>query len=119
MIPIKNYCKTAIENEDIFKDILRDLRYHREERPLGNLVPTDLQTELPINEIFEMYSSRKSLVRLGKFTICDFVVPQPDTAKIIFKNFSGGLTGGAAQLEYLVRSGKSVEYKNGEIIFIS
>ncbi len=119
MIQIKNYSKTAIENEDVFKDILRDLRDHREERPLGNLVPTDLQTELPINELFEIYSTRKGLVRLGKFTICDFAVPQPDTAKIIFENFAGGLTGGTAQLEYLVRPDNSVEYKGGEIIFKS
>ena len=53
---VQNYYQTAIENEEIFRNVLRDLRDHRKERPMGRYVPEDLETEADLHDIFSRYS---------------------------------------------------------------
>ena len=50
------YLSIARQNEKIFKAILQDLREHKQERPLGCLIPLNLDAESTIEEIYEKYS---------------------------------------------------------------
>jgi hypothetical protein len=113
MIPVNDYCQTATENEAVFRNVLTDLRNNRAQRPMGSYVPEDLKTDLPLDKFFEMYSAGQ---RYGRFTICDFQMPKPDSAKLSFKDVAF-MSGGGAELEYLVKEDKSVEYRSHGIIF--
>lgn len=115
MIPIRDYRQIALENERVFRNILSDLRDNRTKREFGNLVPSNLQTDLSVDKLFEIHSTGR---RYGKFTICDFVIPQPDVAKFTFENVAC-LSGGGAELEYMIKPDNDVEYKSGRVIFIS
>ncbi|MBW2996688.1 hypothetical protein KY332_05320 [Candidatus Woesearchaeota archaeon] len=115
MIPGQDYRQVARENEVVFKNVLRDLRDNRAERPMGMYVPEDLETETELDEIFQKYSEGN---RHGRFTICDFERPQPDSAILSFKNVAI-LSGGGAELEYLVKEDNSVEYKGHGMTFRS
>jgi hypothetical protein len=107
MFMVRDYRQTARENEAVFRNVLRDLRDHREERPMGRYVPEDLETEASIDEIFRRYSGGQ---RTGIFTIADFTRPEKTRATIGFGDIDT-LSGGGAELLYLVREDDSVEYK--------
>ncbi len=62
----KDYRPIAKANEEVFRNILRDIKKNSSERFFGKIVPEDLQTELPIDELYELYSAGD---REGKFTI--------------------------------------------------
>jgi hypothetical protein len=115
MIPVQDYRETVKENEVVFRNVLTDLRDNRAQRPLGSLVPEDLKTDLPLEELFEMYSAGR---RYGIFTICNFERPQPDSAKLIFENVTM-MSGGGAELEYFVKEDDSVEYQRHGMLFRS
>ena len=101
------YYKRARDNEPVFRNILRDLRDNREKRPMGFYIPKDLESEADLKEIFERYSEGQ---RSGIFTIDDFTMPDRNSATISFKDIAP-LSGGGAELEYLVRENGSVKYK--------
>ncbi len=104
----ENYYQTAIENEDIFRNVLRDLRDNRKERPMGAYVPEDLETEANLQDIFTKYSGG---YRYGKFTIILFSRLTTDNlARIIFQDIAC-LSGGGADLEYVVNPDNSVVFK--------
>jgi len=112
---IKDYYQTAKENEEVFRNVLRDLRENRIKRPLGEYVPEDLETDLSLDEIFAKYSKRSpklaNIVSLmGGFTITNFTRPNKSKATIRFQNIAP-LSGGGAELEYLVKKDDSVQYK--------
>jgi len=107
MYLVKNYYQTAIENEFIFRNLLRDLRDNRLERPMGDYIPQNLETELEIFDIFEKYSQGE---RDGKFTITDFQRPIKYLAIIEFQNITT-LSSGGARLRYLTKADFSVEYE--------
>jgi hypothetical protein len=115
MMPEKNYLETAIENEEIFRNVLNDMKDNRAQRPMGAYIPENLKTDLPVNELFEMYSAGK---RYGVFTICNFEMSDPNSAKLSFKDIAC-MSGGGAELKYLVREDKSVEYQGSGMVFMS
>jgi len=107
MFGVRDYYQVARENEDVFRNVLRDLRDHRTERPMGSYVPQDLETEANIDEIFRKYSEG---MRTGRFTIMNFTRPDKTKATISFQNIAI-LSGGGAELCYLVKEDDSVQYK--------
>ncbi len=115
MIPVQDYLPVAKVNETVFRNVLVDLKANRDKRPMGAYVPEDIKTDLPLEELFEMYSAGQ---RYGIFTICNFERPQPDSAKLSFKDVAT-LSGGGAELEYLVKEDNSVEYQGHGIVFRS
>ena len=115
MMKIQDYLKTANENEEIFRNILRDLKDKRIEKPLGDLIPEDLKTDLPLEELFEMYSAGK---RYGIFTICNFTIPEKNCAILTFENVAL-MSGGGAELKYLIKEDNSIEYKGRGMLFRS
>jgi len=106
-----NYYQTARENEEVFRNILRDLKENRERRPF---IPGDLDTESNLDEIFQKYSEGN---RYGIFTITNFTRPKRRSATISF-NDSAMLSGGGATLEYRVERDNSVRYKKLESLFM-
>ena len=102
----QDYFETARENEVVFRHILRDLRDHRDERPMGAYGPEDLDTEASLDEIFQKYSQGN---RYGKFTITNFSRLK-ETVTISFQDIAS-LSGGGAELEYIVSEDSSVKYQ--------
>ncbi len=107
MMSAQDYFKIARENEEVFRNVLRDLRDQREERPMGIYVPEDLETEASLDEIFQKYSEGD---RTGIFTIASFSRPEETKATIRFQDIAQ-LSGGGAELAYLVNNDNSVKYE--------
>lgn len=107
MFPVQDYYQLARENEEVFRNVLTDLRKHREERPMGVYVPGDLETEIELDAIFQKYSEGN---RYGRFTITNFTRPDKTKATIEFQDIAT-LSGGGAELEYLVKEDNSVQYQ--------
>lgn len=107
MLPVQSYYQAARENEAVFRNLLRDLRDNRAKRPMGAYVPENLETEIELDEIFKKYSEG---LRYGIFTITDFTRPDKAKATIGFEDIAT-LSGGGAELEYLVKEDNSVEYQ--------
>ena len=105
MFGTNNYLGAALSNEEIFRNILHDLKNNRESRPMGCHIPEDLDTDSPIDQLFEKYSQGH---RYGIFTITNFTV-SGNKAIIGFKNVAT-LSGGGAILEYSVVDEVNVEY---------
>lgn len=105
MLTISNYLSIAIENEIIFKNILRDMRNHRELRPMGIFIPHDLDSESSINEIFQKYSTGR---RHGKFTICNFIINN-GIAILSYRDVAP-LSGGGSVYKYKVNDDKTVTF---------
>ena len=107
MFPVINYYQTARENEEVFRNVLRDLRDNRQKRPQGRYISQDLETEVELDKIFQRYSKG---IRNGKFTITNFT--KVDKAKVIieFQDIAT-ISGGGAELEYLVKEDNSVQYE--------
>lgn len=103
---VQDYYQTARENEEVFRNILRDLRDCRLRRPGGIYVPADLETKASLDEIFQKYSEG---MRMGRFTITSFSRSEKTKATIGFKDIAP-LSGGGAELEYLVNDNDSVKY---------
>ena len=106
MIHPNNYLPIAQRNEIVFRNVLRHLRENRETLTLGELIPTDLDSEGSLKEIYHNYSDG---ARYGLFTIADFVLPQSDTALITFEMMNGD-DGKGAEFEYRVNPDKSVNF---------
>jgi len=115
MFSVQDYYQTARENEEVFRNILRDLRDNKQERPMGYYVPRNLETEAPLEDLFRRYSKG---IRRGIFTVCNFTMPDKDSATIMFEDIAF-LSGGGAELEYLVKEDNSVEFQKQGIIFMS
>ena len=92
-----NYLEAAQANEAVFRSILRDMKANRSSRPMGGVIPEALETEAPLEDIFNMYSRGN---RMGKFTICDFRVEGTE-AIIEFEDIAF-LSGGGAELIYKI-----------------
>ena len=106
---VNNYFDVARRNETAFRNILRDLKNNREQRPMGLYIPKDLETEANLEVIFEKYSLGDGY---GIFTIHDFLV-DGGFAIIRFRDIAF-LSGGGAGLKYLVKKGGTVEYLKSE-----
>ena len=115
MLPIQNYYQTARENEAIFRSVLKDLRDNRAKRPMGDYVPEDLDTESSLDEIFQKYSEGN---RYGRFTITNFTRPDKAKATIGFRDIAT-LSGGGAELEYIVKEDTSVQYQKPAFTMMS
>jgi hypothetical protein len=103
-----DYYEVARKNEGIFRNILEDLKNNKSKRPMGLYIPEDLKTNLPIEDIFKIYSEGN---RMGQFTIGDFsVYENMSKASISFYDIAI-LSGGGADLEYIV-SGNKVKYNS-------
>ena len=113
MMDVPDYLQVAKNNEAVFRNILRDLRDNRKQRPMGIYVPEDLETEAELEIIFEKYSSGN---RYGIFTITDFVV-EDEVATIGLEDIAA-LSGGGASLIYSV-NGDTVKYLKPEIVMMS
>ncbi len=112
----KDYYLIARENEEIFRNVLKDLRENRAERPMGEYIPEGLETELLLDEIFDKYSKRdrKSEIPaslIGGFTITNFTRPNNKSKVTIEFQDIAPLSSGGAELEYLIKKDKSVKYK--------
>ncbi|MBN2454513.1 hypothetical protein JXB11_03125 [Candidatus Woesearchaeota archaeon] len=106
MFGVQDYYETARENEEVFRNVLRDLRDNRGKRPMGMYVPEDLETEASLDEIFQKYSEGQ---RMGRFTIDSFSRPEKTRATISFRDVAP-LSGRGAELEYLVNDDNSIKY---------
>jgi hypothetical protein len=102
----QNYYSRARENERVFRNILKDLKQNSHRRPGGDYVPLDLNTELSLDEIFRNYSEG---CRMGVFTILDFS-RENDVARLSFQDVAP-LSGGGAELEYLVMGDGFVKFR--------
>ncbi len=111
----QDYFQIARENEEVFRNILRDMKSNRKIRPGGNYIPKDLATELPLDQLFEQYSKGQ---RYGRFTILNFSRPNTETSSILFQDVAA-LSGGGAELEYLVKQDSSVEFVKAGMIWRS
>ena len=107
-----NYKMIAQENEVVFRNILRDMKANRIKRPMRMFIPSNLETELEIEAFVQKYSAGE---RMGKFTIDDFRRSK-ELAVISFNNVAP-LSGGGAQLEYLVKPDNAIEYYGASSIF--
>lgn len=117
MYPVQDYRQAARDNENVFRNILRDLKANHEHRPGGLYVPEDLETEAPLDKIFEKYSYGR---RYGIFTITDFSTAQTEfeiTALIAFEDVAT-LSGGGARLKYRVDE-DGVSYLEPDCVFMS
>lgn len=114
MSQIMKYLQIAVENEEVFRNILRDLKNNKGKRPMGVFIPDDLDTEAHLNEIFRKYSEGD---RTGIFTIIDFKI-KGATAIIGFKDVAI-LSGGGASLKYKVNENKTVTYLEPESTMMS
>ncbi len=115
MSPVQSYYQVARENEAVFRNVLRDLRENRANRPMGHLIPGELNPEVTLDEIFQKWSEG---VRHGIFTITTFTRPEKDVATIGFQDIAT-LSGRGATLEYLVKEDNSVEYKGPTLTMMS
>jgi hypothetical protein len=130
---VANYRQRAIDNEPVFKNVLRDMRDNRQNRPVGEYIPVDLMTEASPMAIFEKYSV--GYIGDRKFTICDFR-RESDLAWIKFEHFyfvkpaegklikpAGGLIKpspfvcAGAELEYRVLTNDRVQYRRARSTF--
>ena len=107
---ISNFLPIAKKHEAVFRNILRDMKQHREEIPRGLYIPRDLDSESSVENIVDKYLN-------GRFVIYDFAMPENTKATILFGE-EGILSGGGAQLEYFV-DGASVRYLRAPIEFVS
>ena len=105
MIQGQNYLRVAMENETVFRNILRDLKKNRKERPMGVYIDVELETEIGVEEIYTKYSAGN---RMGVFTIDNFEV-DGNVTLFSFKNMAT-LSGGGAVLKYKVNEDQTVEY---------
>jgi len=111
----EDYRAIAQENEPVFRNVLRDMKSNRGKRPGGIYIPEDLETEATIDAFFEKYSAGN---RYGRFTINDFSRPSEDSAVIAFADVAC-MSGGGAELEYLVKPDNSVEFRKPGMVFMS
>ncbi len=105
-----SYYETARKNENVFRNVLKDLRDNSEKRPVGFIIPKDLETEVEFNKLFEKHYERK---RKGMFTITNFIRDK-NIAGIVYQN-----SGVGAELEYFVNEDNSVTYKESNGIFMN
>lgn len=110
-----DYFQIARENEEVFRNVLRDLKGNRGIRPMGMYIPQDLDTEASLDEIFGKYSRGE---RSGRFRITSFSRPEKSKATIGFDDVVP-LSGGGAELEYLVNEDKSVKYEKPVFVMMS
>ncbi len=110
----RDYYRIAKENEEVFKNILRDLKERREKGLVFSIVPKDLETELELDEFFKKYSEGN---RTGKFTITSFT--REDTKATMGFEDLAPLSGICTQLEYLVKKDNSIEYKKPVFVAMS
>jgi len=108
-----NYLQIARSHEEVFRNVLRDLRDNRAQRPMGLYLPENLETDAGLEVIFEKYSLG---MRYRRFTITDFTVNE-GSATIAFEDVAL-LSGGGACLKYSV-NGNAVEYVEDEYVFMS
>ena len=111
----QDYYQTVRDNEEVFRNILRDMKLNREKRPMGAYIPKDLDAELTLDLLFKQYLEGQ---RMGKFTILNFSRPDEVTAMLTFQDVAP-LSGGGAELEYLVKQDSSVEFKKSVCVWRS
>ena len=102
----KNYFQEARENEEIFRNILMDVKTNRGTLPRGEYIPQEIDIEMELEDIFKTYSDPMGY-RAGRFTIFNFSRPNGEEAIFSF----GALLKGGAELEYLVKQDNSVEFR--------
>jgi len=110
-----DYLSVAKQYEEVFRNVLRDLRLNGRPKLPAYSIPEVLGTEATLDDIFMKYSTGN---RNGLFTICDFTRPAEDAAHIFIKN-TAPLSGGGAELRYLVEKDNSVVFKRQGIVFLS
>lgn len=113
MLVERDYYEAARENEEVFRNILRDLKEHRSERPMGIYLPDNLETEAPLEEIFRRYSEGE---RTRQFTISGFS-RTGDKAELSFGDIAP-LSGGGASLEYEVANDSQVRFSKAKSAFM-
>ena len=103
MFTVHNYFPVARANEAVFRNVLRDLR--DKQRPL---VPKNLETEAPLEEILQKYSHDAGF----GFSITDFSMGWwlGRKAAIDYQNVVP-FSGGGIKLKYSVKKDSSVRYK--------
>ncbi len=114
MLNINDYLRRAEEYEEVFRNVLRDIKSNRNTRPLGCLVPEDIATEIPLEELYAKYSAGE---RYGVFSICDFYI-DGNTAHFSFQN-TAMLSGSGTTLRYKIKEDNIVEYSSSYATFMS
>jgi hypothetical protein len=112
MMHVRDYRGSARRQEKVFRNILADLVVNRHERPLGQQIPPNLDSQSSIDSIFHKYSENEL------FSICDFKMVANNSAIIAFRYGLNDLAGGA-ELEYFVGKNGSVRYKRQILIYDS
>ena len=107
----------ARENEKVFRNVLRDLRDNRDNRPQGRSIPEDLNPEGPLEDI--LYDDTKR-PNTGRFSIRDVTMMTEINCLWIewriYPNPKSG-SGVGAQYHYRINPDNSVEYAGCGISF--
>lgn len=113
---VNTYFETARDNEQIFRNILRDLKNNRKKRPMGVYIPKDLETEATLEDIFKKYPPEA----FARFSIFAFEIAKDKNstfATIYFRNIAA-LSGGGAGLKYSV-NGDKISFLGAEMTMMS
>ena len=110
MFLARDYRPVAIAHEEVFRNILRDLKQNSRDRAGGTIIPLDLNTEAPLEEIYDTYSAGD---REGKFTIKHCVIEE-GRVWFAFELISDRREKGA-QLHYKI-TGTDVRYTGPAVI---
>jgi len=118
---IPQYFECARANEDIFREILRDIK-----KGVG-IVPKDFDPEEDLDKILKKYSLLDQSERHGRFTIFDFRIgpyeyPSYESLSSLISELSiseamigfedvAFLSGSGALLKYAIQEDRSVKFK--------
>lgn len=106
MESLQDYRAEAQKHEDIFQQVLRDLRENKDTRPGGIFIPQDLDTDASIEDIWKKYSEG---VRRGIFTILNFERPNKETVYLSFQDVAP-MSGGGAKLKYSIDEDNKIHF---------
>ena len=113
-----DYKRTAEQHEELFRNVLRDMKQRCE------ICPEGFNPDEPIDRIFERYSTGD---RFGRFTICDFavgpnsegLVELTEQEALIDVEDIARMSGYGYSLVYEVQKDKSVKFDRIESVRMS
>ena len=108
----KDYLEDALANEEVFRNILKDIRYADNGRPKQSLLPKNLDVNENIYDLYLRYSSPELS---NQFTISYFNIDEKGRAVIAFDNIGDlekfiGHAGCGVALRYLINPDNSVSF---------
>ena len=112
MIVIQDCYERALRHERVFRAVVQDIAENRLARPMGQYVPEDLDSTVPLETLLRRDRNDNG------FVIADFKMMEPQRVLISFMN-CGALSGGGAELVYQITKEDTVNYLGAELIIRS